>query len=76
MSDSTPRKSIARSLGEFFGHIVDGVKSDPNTPVVRREVNRTVQEKDQGDVILRRTVIDEVELKDPSRQEPPRHADE
>ena len=76
MSDPTPRKSIARSLGEFFGHIVDGVKSDPNASAIRHEVSRTVQESDQGDVILRRTVIDEVELKSPSTQEPSSHADE
>ena len=76
MSDSPQRKTIARSLGEFFGHIVNGVKTDPAAGQASREVNRTVHEEDQGDVILRRTVIDEVELKDPSRQEPPSHADE
>ncbi len=70
MSASGSRKSIARSLGEFFGHIVDGVKNDPADAILTREVNRVVEEHDQGDVILRRTVIDEVELKDPSRQEP------
>ena len=76
MNDSSSRKSIARSLGEFFGHVVHGVKSDPARSAVRREVNRVVEEQDQGDVILRRTVIDEVELKDPTRQEPSRHDDE
>ena len=76
MTEPAPRKSIARSLGEFFGHIVQGVKTDPAAPASRREVNRVVREEDQGEVILRRTVIDEVELKDPSTQEPPRHADE
>jgi hypothetical protein len=76
VSDSPPRKTIARSLGEFFGHIVHGVKTDPAGNPASREVNRTVHEEDQGDVILRRTVIDEVELKDTSRQEPPSHADE
>lgn len=70
MTASGSRKTIARSLGEFFGHIVDGVKTDPADAVLTREVNRIVEEHDQGDVILRRTVIDEVELKDPSRQEP------
>lgn len=76
MNESPHRKTIARSLGEFFGHIVHGVKADPAETPPTREVNRTVHEEDQGDVILRRTVIDEVELKDTSRQEPPRHADE
>jgi hypothetical protein len=76
VNDSPQRKTIARSLGEFFGHIVQGVKTDAAATPASREVNRTVHEEDKGDVILRRTVIDEVELKDTSRQEPPRHADE
>ena len=71
MSDSSDRKSIARSLGEFFGHIAHGVRTQPSRNPNRREVGRFVEESDQGDVILRRTVIDEVELKDPARQEPP-----
>jgi len=69
VTDPQDRKSIARSLGEFFGHIVDGVRSDPAGEPKTREVNRVVEEHDQGDVILRRTVIDEVELKDPPKQE-------
>lgn len=76
MNDPAPRKTIARSLGEFFGHIVSGVRTDPAATPARREVNREVREEDRGDVILRRTVIDEVELKDPTRQEPSSHADE
>ncbi len=76
MTDSSSRKSIARSLGEFFGHIAHGVRGGPSASTSRREVNRTVEERDEGDVILRRTVIDEVELKDPTRQEPSRHDDE
>jgi hypothetical protein len=81
---ASKRKSLARSFGEFFGHIARGVKTDPATDARRsdtREVQRTVEEHDQGDVILRRTVIDEVQLKnsntDPNpHQEPPRHVDE
>ncbi|MCH2145423.1 MAG: hypothetical protein MK082_09805 [Phycisphaerales bacterium] len=76
MTESSGRKSIARSLGEFIGHIAHGVRSRPEGAPDRREVNRVVEEQDQGDVILRRTVIDEVELKDPTRQEPSRHDDE
>ena len=56
--------------------VVSLVKTKPEEPRSRHEVKRTVEEEDQGDVILRRTVIDEVELKDTSKQEPPRHADE
>ena len=27
-----PRKSLLRNLGEFFGHVAYGIKSDPNAP--------------------------------------------
>ena len=42
-----------RSLGEFVGHIMAGVKSDPTRS--RQEVSRTVEEEQRGDLILRRT---------------------
>ncbi len=48
-----------RCLGEFVGHIVKAVKSDTKS----REVNRTVEEKNEGNTILRRTTIDEIEIK-------------
>jgi len=47
-----------RSLGEFFGHIIKGVKSDPNRRVVRREV----EEEQRGNLTLRRTTIEEIEV--------------
>ncbi len=47
-----------RCLGEFVGHIVRAVTSNPST----REVNRTVEEKTDGNVTLRRTTIDEIEV--------------
>ena len=50
-----------RSLGEFVGHIMAGVKSDPTRS--RQEVSRTVEEEQRGDLILRRTTIEEVEMK-------------
>ena len=52
-----------RSLGAFFGHIVKGIKEDPAQPKTKKEVRRTVEEEDRGDMILRRTTIDEVEFK-------------
>lgn len=65
-------KSISRSLGEFFGHIIRGVRSkvderghvvDPKK-VKRTEVHRTVEEEQKGeDIILRRTTIEEVEVR-------------
>lgn len=50
-----------RSLGEFFGHIIAGVKEDPTRS--RHEVRRTVEEEDRGDVVLRRTTIEEIEIR-------------
>ncbi len=62
-------KGIMRSLGEFFGHIARGIATDP---AAQREPPRTVvrEETTERDavtadgqrVILRRTVIEEVEV--------------
>lgn len=58
-------KSLARSLGEFFGHIRAGVRAKP-AGTTRHEVSRTVDEETvntpRGRATLRRTVIEEVEL--------------
>jgi hypothetical protein len=48
-----------RSLGEFFGHIVRAVKSDPN----RRIISKAVEQENRGDLTLRRTTIEEVEIR-------------
>lgn len=56
-------KSLMRSLGEFFGHIARGVKTDPAKKVVRKNV----EEERRGNVTLRRTTIEEIEV----RKEPP-----
>ncbi|MDZ4755253.1 MAG: hypothetical protein SGJ11_12275 [Phycisphaerae bacterium] len=57
-----------KSLGEFFGHIAKGVRTDPT----KREVRRTVEEERRADgVVLRRTVIEEVELRSVPTQSPP-----
>ncbi len=56
-------KSIMRSLGEFFGHIAKGVRTDP-AAAKTREVRRTIEEERREDgLVLRRTVIEEVELR-------------
>lgn len=56
-----------QSLGEFFGHIAHGIRTDPTQQDQQRsqhEVKRTVEETRREDgVILRRTVIEEVELR-------------
>ena len=53
-------KSLMRYLGEFVGHIVRGVKSDPSkrTQVVRKEI----EEEQRGNMTLRRTTIEEIEV--------------
>lgn len=67
-----PPQSIMRSLGAFVGHVMQGIKTDPSqnqaapqgTPVdqgMKREtVQEEVRETQQGRVILRRTVIEEI----------------
>ena len=58
-----------RSLGEFFGHIIRGIKTDPAKPrttVLKKEI----KEEDRGDVILRRTTIEEIEVKRLAQQQP------
>ena len=64
-----PKKPIARSLGEFFGHIIRAVKTKPQEPG-KTTVRKTVQEDDRGDVVLRRTTVEEVEIKRPDKTDP------
>lgn len=62
-------KSTMRSLGEFFGHIVKGVRTQPEKPrrtVVRQEVQE--ETRDGGRVKLRRTITEEVEIDPPARK--------
>ena len=86
MSEPRPRqpgakpKSIMRSLGEFFGHIAQGVRTDPGAKApthpppapTRRVVSTTTHEEpgppgpDGSRVILRRTTIEEVEVRPPT----------
>jgi hypothetical protein len=56
-----------RSLGEFVGHIVRAVKSDPARGSA--VLNRSVEEERRGNVTLRRTTIEEIEVRPP----PPEH---
>lgn len=56
-------KSMARSLGEFFGHLIHGIRSDPSRRVVRREVETQEQSTEAGRVVLRRTTIEEIEIR-------------
>ena len=69
-------QSFMRNLGEFFGHIARGIRTDPTrADSSTREVNRRVQEQRDGDVIYRRTTIDEIEVRtDPDSSPPPNDA--
>ncbi len=49
-----------RSLGEFVGHIVKAVTTDP---AARRTVlNKTTQQEKRGAITLRRTTVEEIEI--------------
>jgi hypothetical protein len=72
VTGSSDKKSIARSVGEFVGHIVEGVKTDPSEDRTA-EVRRTVEETTQDGVVLRRTTIEEVEFRDASDARPSAH---
>ena len=72
MSNPQHPKTLMRSLGEFFGHVVRGIRTDPSqrTTVVRKESSEQVSA--DGAYTLRRTVIEEVQVHPPSgRRVPP-----
>ena len=64
-------ESTAYYLGQFFGHIVQAIKTDvtksragpieKTAMTVRTRVDEAVVETEKGPVTLRRTTIDEVE---------------
>jgi hypothetical protein len=62
------KKTLMRSLGEFFGHIVKAAKTDPARHVQSeakpgKVVRKAVEEKREGTVVLRRTTIEEIEVR-------------
>jgi hypothetical protein len=62
------KKTLMRSLGEFFGHIVKAAKTDPASdlesgPKRKQVVRKTTAEEKQGNVVLRRTTIEEIEVR-------------
>jgi hypothetical protein len=62
------------SLGSFFGHIWKGIKTDPTAPVkreVRREVETEERQTPDGKVVLRRTTIEEIEVRPPNQPNTP-----
>ena len=59
MADAESRKPIARCLGEAVGHLVQAVKTP--APTDRTLLERRSEVREHDGVLLRRTVIDEVE---------------
>ena len=55
------KKTLMRSLGEFVGHIVRAVRNDPN----RRTIRKSIEQEQRGDLTLRRTTIEEIEVHRP-----------
>lgn len=55
-------KSMMRNLGEFVGHLVKAVKSDPKRK--RQVVRKETEQEDRGSMVLRRTTIEEIEFRD------------
>jgi hypothetical protein len=85
MGDPPRPKSLMKSLGEFVGHITRAVTTPvpppPKTPAGEPDVQsrrhteeQTVYSPDGKRMILRRTVIEEVEMQPPTPREndPPR----
>ncbi|UCD75846.1 MAG: hypothetical protein JSV91_02795 [Phycisphaerales bacterium] len=60
-------KPLMRSLGEFFGHIVRAIRTDPAAK--RSVIRKEVEEEDRGDIVLRRTTIEEIEVKKTKAEE-------
>lgn len=71
---TAPKKTLMRSLGEFAGHIMKGIRT-PTEPA-RHEVHREVEETVQNGVTLRRTIIEEVQLPDGDASTPSQHKGE
>lgn len=65
MPEQPDKKSLMRNLGEFFGHIAKGVRSDParETREVRREVEEREETGPDGQrITVRRTTVEEIEI--------------
>ena len=56
------KKPLMRSLGEFVGHIVKAVKTDPSRK--QTTISKSVDEENRGNITLRRTTIEEIEIHD------------
>jgi len=76
MSKRDSDKSLARNLGEFFGHLYSGVQAPPKTPDKRTQTLRNETQEESrpapgGKVTLRRTTVEELEYEpDAGGQDP------
>lgn len=69
------KPNLMRSLGRFFGHVVQGAKTDVDErePNKRVEVRREVEEETRdapaelggGKMTVRRTTVEEIEIRPP-----------
>lgn len=50
-----------RNIGSFFGHIAKAVRTDP--AIDKKVISKTVEETKQGNITLRRTTIEEIEIR-------------
>lgn len=68
------RKSLMRSLGEFVGHVRNGLRTQvaPDGQCARRvtTAEEVIEASDQRKVVVRRTVIEEVEVRDSESTQP------
>ena len=62
-------KPLMRSIGEFVGHLVKAVKSDPADKKI--ELSKTEHQEDRGNITLRRTTIEEIEIHQNHRKSDP-----
>lgn len=74
-----PRKSIMRSLGEFLGHVAHGFRADTGGGRDRKVVRTATEERtadapDGSKLVLRRTTIEEVEVRRTPAHDAPRDA--
>ena len=53
-----------RNLGEFFGHLFKAVKTDPARK--RIVIDKTEEKEQRGQMTLRRTTIEEIEIHEAS----------
>lgn len=62
MASPEPNKPLMRSIGEFFGHIIKGIRHDVTKD--RKVIDKKVTEEKHGRFTLRETRIREIEVDD------------